>query len=123
MNIVYKYHEGSQSTKPLSIDTNSSKTVVYLRRNVEQITKIDPMSEEEITLWSYEEAVLTLDEYEQYKSEAAALLTAKVTDDNISLMEAIVESYEQSMIAQENQITIMEAIADIYDAIAELQAQ
>lgn len=123
MNIVYKYHEGSQSTKPLSIDTNSSKTVVYLRRNVEQITKTDPMSEEEITLWSYEEAVLTLDEYEQYKSEAAALLTAKVTDDNISLMEAIVESYEQSMIAQENQITIMEAIADIYDAIAELQAQ
>lgn len=123
MNIVYKYHEGSQSTKPLSIDTNSSKTVVYLRRNVEQITKTDPMSEEEITLWSYEEAVLTLDEYEQYKSEAAALLTAKATDDNISLMEAIVESYEQSMIAQENQITIMEAIADIYDAIAELQAQ
>lgn len=123
MNIVYKYHEGSQSTKPLSIDTNSSKTVVYLRRNVEQITKTDPMSEEEITLWSYEEAVLTLDEYEQYKSEAAALLTSKVTDDNISLMEAIVESYEQSMIAQENQITIMEAIADIYDAIAELQAQ
>ena len=123
MNIVYKYHEGSQSTKPLSIDTNSSKTVVYLRRNVEQITKTDPMSEEEITLWSYEEAVLTLDEYEQYKSEAAALLTAKVTDDNISLMEAIVESYEQSMIAKENQITIMGAIADIYDAIAELQAQ
>ena len=119
MNIQYQYHEGSQHIKPLAIDTNSSKTAVYLRRNIEQITREDETSGELVTLWGYEEAKLTIPEYEEYKSEAAAQLTAKVTDDNLSIMEAIAESYEQSMIAQENQLTIMSAIADLYDAIAE----
>ena len=117
MQINYQYHEGSQTVKPLAIDTNSSKSVVYLRRNIEQITRTDEMSGEEITLWGYEEAQLTLPEYEVYKSEAAAELTAKVATDNLSLMEAIAESYEQALAAQEAQLTIMAAIADLYDVI------
>ena len=119
MNIRYEYHEGTQSVKPLAVDTVSSATAVYLRRNIEQVIKTDPESGEKTAVWRYEEAKLTLPEYEEYKSEAAALLTAKITDDNLSLMEAIAESYEQSMIAQENQLTIMSALADLYDAIGQ----
>lgn len=121
MNVQYEYHEGSQATKPLSVDTNSSKTVIYLRRNIEQVKKVDPMTQKTVTMWGYEEAKLTLPEYEQYKSEAGAETYAKITDDNLSLMEAIAESYEASLEAQDNQFTLMTAIADLYDAIAELQ--
>lgn len=121
MNVVYQYHEGSQAVKPLAIDTTSSATCVYLRRNIEQVKRTDPTTEEVTTLWGYEEAILSLEEYEAYKSEAAAQLSAKVTDDNLSLMEAIAESYEHSLAVEDNQLTIMEAIADIYDAIAAMQ--
>lgn len=117
MIINYQHHEGSQATKPLLIDTNSSKSIVYLRENVEEITKKDEQSGEEYSIWSYDEAQLTLEEYEVYKSEAAAQLTAKVSDDNIALMEAVAETYEQSMEAQDSLLTIMSAIADLYDAV------
>ena len=51
MNIQYEYHEGSQTIKPLAIDTTSSKSVVYLRRNIEQITRKDEQSGATIKLW------------------------------------------------------------------------
>ena len=118
MTINYQYHEGSQPAKPHAIDTESSKTIVYLRKNIEQITRTDEQSGEDINLWGYEEATLPIDEYEVYKSEAAARLSAKVADDNISIMEAITETYEQLAVTQENQSITMSAIADLYDAIS-----
>ena len=121
MNIRDEYHEGSQTIEPLAIDTTSSKSVVYLRRNIEQITRKDEQSGATIKLWAYEEAQLTLPEYEVYKTEAAAELAAKVASDNLSLMDAVAESYELSAQVQESQLTIMTAIADLYDLIAELQ--
>ena len=66
MNIVYEHHEGSQAERPLEVDTISSSTVVYLRKNIEQITREDEMSGEEVTLWSYDEAELTPEEYDDY---------------------------------------------------------
>lgn len=120
MNILYSHHEGSQAVKPLALDTASSKTAVYLRKNIEQITRTDPMTGESMTLWSYDEAKLTPAEYEQYKSEAAAELIAKVGEDNLSLMDALATVYEQQITTEENQLTIMSAMADLYDAISEI---
>ena len=75
MNIQYKLHEGSQSEKPSTVDTTASATVVYLRKNIERITRIDETTGEEYQLWQYEEAILTHDEFEQYMAENIAEIT------------------------------------------------
>jgi len=64
MKLNYELHEGSQAEKPATVDTTSSATVVYLRRNIQQITRADEMGE--VTLWQYEEARISHSEYEQF---------------------------------------------------------
>ena len=64
MKLNYELHEGSQAEKPAVVDTTSSATVVYLRRNIRQITRVDEMGE--VTLWQYEEARISHSEYEQF---------------------------------------------------------
>ncbi len=83
MTVDYTYHEGSQETKPATVDNTSSKDKVYLRRNIERITKEDPQSGETIELWGYEEAELTPTEYATYVGEdgvAKAEYVAMMTD-------------------------------------------
>ena len=56
MIVNYIHHEGTQDTVPRNIDTISSKNVVYVRKNIERITK--SIDDEEIEMWSYDEAEL-----------------------------------------------------------------
>lgn len=59
-----------------------------------------------IPLWQYEEAVLTLEKYQVYKAE-----TENAGQQQI--MEKL-----QTTATDDNQLIIMEALADIYDLIA-----
>ena len=64
MYIVFTHHEGSQAERPAEIDTTSSKTVVYIRKNIERISREE--QGEVVELWSYDEAELTPEQYWQY---------------------------------------------------------
>lgn len=67
---IWKEHEGYQQEKPLSVDTDSSPTTVYLRRNIREVPNIGPDGEEgEGTHWKYEEAELTPDEYALFSTQ------------------------------------------------------
>lgn len=68
MNIIYKHIEGSQTERPLEVDTTSSKTVVYLRKNIERVEKEDEQGNK-YELWEYDEAQLTHDEYSIFLQE------------------------------------------------------
>ncbi|MFV0552916.1 MAG: hypothetical protein ACK5L6_13500 [Anaerorhabdus sp.] len=120
MNIVYSLHEGSQEIKPLTIDTNSSQHCVYLRRNIQRITKEDGMGNS-VSLWQYEEACISFADFEKYKEDMVLELSDKVSNDNLILMEAVASNYEQTILSQDNQLIIMSAIADLYDTIANIQ--
>ena len=65
MDLIYTHHEGSQATKPAELDTDSSKTVVYIRKNIQKKARADEMSGETITLWEYDEAVISRDDDEE----------------------------------------------------------
>ena len=117
MEINYEHREGSQSVKPSLVDTNSSKTVVYLRKNVNQTSFKDAMSGKTITMWSYDEAVLSLAEFEEYKTNVSADISAQMRADNTDMMDAIATNYEQSASAEQNQLSIMSAIADLYELV------
>lgn len=70
MIVNYIHHEGTQDTIPRNIDTVSSKTVVYVRKNIERITKV--IDDEEIEMWSYDEAELNHNEYVEFLAEQTA---------------------------------------------------
>ena len=90
----WKLVQGSQIEKPLEVDTFSSPTTVYLRRNIEQVEFKDEMAEETFTMWQYEERQMTKAEYSQY------LMIKESTETITSFQEQIViDNYTEELIA------------------------
>lgn len=68
MNLIFR--ESRSLEKPAIVDTTSSKSVVYLRKNIKEVQVTSPMNEEDkTTMYTYMEAKLTKEEYEDYKLE------------------------------------------------------
>lgn len=64
----------SQSTEyPELIDTTSSKTVVYLRKNVVEKQVKNEVTGDTYTMYEYDEAKLTKAEYKQYLDELSLM--------------------------------------------------
>lgn len=94
MNLEYRHSESTN--KPNEIE--KCKTTVYLRKNITKVIRTDE-NNNEITFWVYDEAKMSLNEFEEYSK----------------LMEA------KKALNDENQMIIMEAIADLYDTISNIQ--
>ena len=102
MELNYRYSEST--VKPESIQFD--KTTVYLRKN---ITEENRHNEDGTitTLWIYEEAKLSHDEFDKY-------INSKKVEDSNSISNLV----NGQAIGDDNQLSIMEAIADLYDLIA-----
>ena len=75
------YIKSQSSVKPDLIDTTSSKSTVYLRKNIVENKKIDEMSGEETAFYEYEEAKLTKAEYQEYLKEFNGSDTLQTIED------------------------------------------
>lgn len=62
--MIYETVTGSQAEKPAELDTTSSAEYVYYRRNIKQIEQTDGQGNM-VTLWQYEEAKVSRQEYLQ----------------------------------------------------------
>lgn len=62
--MIYETVTGSQAEKPAELDTTSSAEYVYYRRNIKQIEQTDDQGNT-VTLWQYEEAKVSRQEYLQ----------------------------------------------------------
>lgn len=81
----------SESTeRPETVDTTSSKTSVYLRRNIKETTRADEEGDE-TTWYEYEEAKLTHAEYEEYLQvvEAVNMRQMRADVDYIALCSGV----------------------------------
>ncbi len=109
MEINYKYAEST--VKPTALEV--SVGTVYLRKDITSITRTSEQGGE-TTYWTYQEAALTPEEFNAYTNLVMAENAIKGTNDSDNIV--------QIMAGQEtgdnNQLAIMEAIADLYDAIA-----
>lgn len=85
--------ESFSETRPLEVDTTSSQTAVYLRKNIETI----PNEEGEGTHWIFDELKLTKEQYQNY------LDVSTVVSDNTD--EAI---FEMAQMIDENSEAILE---------------
>ena len=92
MNLKYTYSEST--VKPVSIERG--KNTVYIRKNIVETDYG----------WSYEEAKLTPDEFTEYSKYLSA-----------RNMSQLMEGQQNG---DNNQLIIMEAIADLYDVIASM---
>lgn len=104
MELKYIYVEST--TKPEEI--MYGKSTVYLRQNIAPITRMDGEANE-YTVWTYEEAKMSYDEFKEYSermSVQGASNIFKVLDGQTN--------------GDNNQLIIMEAIADLYDLIANM---
>lgn len=63
------YIKSQSSVKPELVDTTSSKSTVYLRKNIVEVEKTDERDNTSTTFYEYDEAKLTKEEYQEYLKE------------------------------------------------------
>lgn len=73
------WYKSESTIRPDTVDTTSSKTVVFLRRNIKEVTRTD--EEGETTVFEYEETKLTKEEYEKYLQVAEAVNMRQIRAD------------------------------------------
>lgn len=81
------WYRSESTVRPLEVDTTTSKKYIYLRTNIEETQKQDDDGES-YTIFNYDEAKLTPEEYEIYLKE----ITATQTLENIETLKAENES-------------------------------
>ena len=63
------YTKSQSFVKPELVDTNSSKTCVYIRKNIIEKERMDKETGDSTTYYEYDEAKLTKEEYQEYLKE------------------------------------------------------
>ncbi len=101
MKVIYVKSESTVKPDVVSIE----KTTVYMRCNIVEETRT--YKGVSTTFYVYEEAALTHEEYAKYSNELAAINSAHIA-----------QLVANGMDTTDNQLILMEAIADLYDAIA-----
>ena len=94
-----QYAHAESIVKPQSLEMGL--TTVYLRKDIREMKRKNEHDDSVQTYWSYEEAQMSP---EEFNSNANAILV------------------DEQKASTDGQLTIMEAIADLYDAIAMMQA-
>ena len=107
-----KYIPSESTKQPQTIEVGV--TTVYLRKDINKVVVTE--NDQEITYWRYQEAALSHDEFNQYSSLIASENAIKDVDN----AENIRQILDGQTTGDTNQLIIMEAIADLWDAIASL---
>lgn len=102
MEPIYRYSEST--VKPVEIE--KGKHSVFLRKDFVEVERTTEDGNT-MTFWTYQEASMTHEQYNDYIS----LMQAK----NASNIIDLVAGQENG---DNNQLAIMEALADLYEAIA-----
>ena len=98
MELIYKYAEST--VKPVEVEMG--KTTIYIRKDIIDEERTDDKGNK-TTFWTYQEAKLTHEEFAEYSS---FLRTTQ-----------ILQIINKQEVADDNQLIIMDAIADLYEMI------
>ena len=73
--------KSQSSVKPDLVDTTSSKSTVYLRKNIVEVEKTNENDDTSATFYEYDEAKLSKEEYQEYLKELDATNTLQTIED------------------------------------------
>ena len=111
-----KYIPAESTTKPLSIEM--CKNTVYLRTDFKEQTRTDDQ-ENQTVFWTYREAKLTQEEFNSYVNLVMSKNAINGMNDSGNISQ-LVTGQENG---DNNQLILMEAIADLYDVIATMMQE
>lgn len=86
---------GSQTVKPVNIDSTSSRTVVYIRKNITRVTKEDTMSKVKSVFWEYDEAIIPIEYYVEHIAEINLIFNASNNELNTEVLEMVTSLSER----------------------------
>ena len=108
-----EYYYAVSAIKPDSIYVD--KTTVFLRKDITSRQVVEENGDS-YELWEYKEAKMSIEEFDSYSNRIASVNAVKSVNDSENISK-IVENGSDSV---DNQLILMEAIADLYDIIASL---
>ena len=80
----WKQIEGYQAERPAEVDTTSSRSTIYLRRNIEEVPNVDPDgTENEGTHWRYEEVQIAVEDF-GFISQVLAMENQRAMDETLA---------------------------------------
>lgn len=87
----FKTVRDSRTAEPEAIDTTSSETTVYERRNIRQESRVEEVSGEIVTIteWVYEQREYTCEEWSQEQAVKRAL--AGLSSEDVAKYKAALE--------------------------------
>ena len=91
----WKQVTGSQSEKPLEVDTISTNSTVYMRRNSKEVEVKNEVSGEQVTMWQYEERQLTPQEYTLY-----TILKEGIDEITDFQKQSVIDEYTEELIKE-----------------------
>lgn len=117
---IYQKREGTQAQKPAELDRTSSPSTVYLRKDIVQTIRTEEDGTE-VIVWQYEEAEMTVAEFEEYEkmliqaeSPAITQLQQQISELQMSQEMATIDRE----IAEEEQ---MQNLSDIQLSLEEIK--
>lgn len=109
MELNYRYAEST--VKPAALEVTEG--TVYLRKEIASITRSSEQGDSTV-YWTYQEAALAPQEFNDYTNLVMAENAIKGTNDSDNIVKLMAGQEN----GDSNQLVIMEAIADLYDTIA-----
>ncbi len=109
MEPKYVYSESTVQPSPIEVGLTS----VFLRKDIAEDTRTDAEGNK-VTYYTFQEANMTLEEFNTYANTIASVNAVKDVNNAANILSILVGQENGDM----NQITIMEALADLYEAIA-----
>ena len=98
VRVEFKWVEGFQEERPLAIDLTSSKCGVYLRQNFKIVNNEDLSGQH----WKYQEAFLTLEEYQEYVNEKEGVVLTTImktlTDIQLQIDDLTPETEDEDLV-------------------------
>lgn len=114
MELKYKYAEST--VKPTIVEITAG--TVYLRKEIKSVVRPSEFGNK-TTYWIYQEATLTPQEFNEY----SRLLMAENTIKSVNVSDNIVHIMSSQETVDSQQLALMEAIADLYNAVAAISPQ
>lgn len=102
------YRKSESTVRPLEFE--ATVDTIYLRKNITEESR-EPEGMEPFTMYVYDECALTLDEFNKYAQMVMAQNALKGTNDSANIV-TLLSGQQMNDVYQ---MTIMEAIADMYE--------
>lgn len=91
-----KYKKVTGNNKPSILELNDYTNMVYVRKDVEKIYWTDTFGNQ-VSQWTWLEAKIPLDEFEKYAKLLIFENSSSMIDNQIVMMEAIADIWEETL--------------------------